>query len=208
MRFIILALLLALLTCQQISDNQFVYLNPGQGSIVSVAPLNVTQVSSSTNFSGAASGFRYNWSNLPSWATANGSSFYGVIPSGQRGIVPVTVTYTDQNGNTGNFTFELNYAGTGLSASTSAAAGGSSSGGFTIISGVNSAGLTVPTSVNSQLVLIPGPVSSYQNITTTINATATVTTAGSGAACVGVINNLNQANDRLDRNMNSYLALN
>lgn len=202
MRLFILINLLILLLSQQLIDNQFVYLNPGQANVVSVAPVNASSVTAATNFSGTVSGFSFNWSNLPSWATSNGSSFYGIIPSGQTGIVPVTVTYTDQNGNSGNFTFSLNYAGTASAGSTA------NLGGLTIISGANSAGLSVASGFNSQLVLIPGPVTTFVNTTTTINATATVTTAGSGAACIGIINNLNLANNRLDQNMNDFLILN
>ena len=66
-------------------------------------------------FAGSAVGYTYSWRGLPSWATSNGSSFYGIIPVGLNGTHQVSVQYSDASGNIGTFSFSLNYKGLGAS---------------------------------------------------------------------------------------------
>ena len=74
-----------------VTQNRFVYLNPGSSNCISVAPLTPAQATSYTSFVGRDAGYTYRWKNLPSWATASGSTFTGVPPTGLSGTTPVTV---------------------------------------------------------------------------------------------------------------------
>lgn len=132
-----------------VTQNRFVYLNPGFNNCISVSPLTPTQAASYSSFIGRDSGYTYKWRNLPTWATAIGSSFFGTPPGGITGTTPVSVDYSDGRGSSGSFTFTVNYGGTSNAQNTLGGLGA-----LNIVSGASTLG-SVPSGQNAQLVLIP-----------------------------------------------------
>ena len=206
MKILILILLFIALFAQnnRFTSNRFVYLNPGQRNVISVSPLSIQQAQSLNTYTGTGGNYQYNWQNLPSWATSNGSTFYGVVPQGLSGTQPITVQYVDQNGNAGSFSFTLNYGGVNSASSTA----GSGAGSFNIINGVTASGLSLTGSDNAQIILIPNSVQTQIQTTTQVTSNSQVTTAGDGAGCSSALNDLNNANNMLSSNTNGFVAIN
>ena len=180
--FLLLSLVCLALGSLDLNQNKFVYVNPGQSNYISVAPLSISEARSLNNFEGSAIGYTYSWRGLPSWASSNGSSFYGTVPAGSTGTQQISVQYSDASGNIGTFSFLLNYGGLGASGST---AGGSGS--LNIINGVSSGTFSIPSGATSQLVLIPGLVNHSINTRTLVTANTQVITAGDGSRCNSIL---------------------